>query len=90
MVWRLLIKSNGDLAVFFTDQMTLYIKKRIGANWQTKAAWDKSTGSLSCIATVYNSDWDLLVTGQDSNGNYKVWSLIYGDGGEGPAVFGQI
>jgi hypothetical protein len=78
-------KSNGDLAVFFTDQMTLYIKKRISGNWQTKAAWDKSTGSLSSIAAVYNSDWDLLVTGQDSNGNYKVWSLIYGDGGEGLA-----
>ena len=75
-------KSNGDLAVFFTDQMTLFIKKQVGGNWQTKAAWDKSTGNLSGVAAVYNSDWDLLVTGQDSDGNYKVWSLIYGDGGE--------
>ena len=30
-------------------------------------------------------DWNLLVTGQDANGNYKVWSLIYGDGGDVPA-----
>ncbi len=78
-------KANGDLAVFFTDQMTLYIKKRVGGNWQTKIAWDKNTGSLSSVAVVYYSDWDLLVTGQDSNGNYEVWSLIYGDGGEIPA-----
>ena len=26
-----------------------------------------------------------MVTGQDSNGNYKVWLLIYGDGGAVPA-----
>ena len=78
-------KPNGDLAVFFTDQMTLYTKKRIAGNWQTKAAWDKSTGSLSSVAAVYNSDWDLLVIGQDSGGNDKVWSLIYGDGGDVPA-----
>ncbi len=33
-------KPNGDLAIFFADQATLYVKKRIGGNWQSKAAWD--------------------------------------------------
>ena len=78
-------KSNGDVAIFFADQMTLYIKKRVGGSWQSKSAWDKTTGNLSSVAVVYYSDWDLLVTGQDSDGNYKVWSLIYGDGGEVPS-----
>ena len=78
-------KSNGDLAVFFADQTTLYVKKCTGGVWQTKSAWNKSTGTLSSVAVVYHTDWNLLVTGQDLAGSYKVWSLIYGDGGDAPA-----
>ncbi|MFB0559514.1 MAG: hypothetical protein ACETVS_03160 [Dehalococcoidales bacterium] len=75
-------KPDGDLAIFFADQQTLYVKKRVGGNWQSKAAWDKSTGNLSGVAVVYDADWNLIVTGEDSSGNYKSWSLIYGDGGD--------
>jgi hypothetical protein len=75
-------KPNGDLAIFFADQATLYVKKRISGNWQTKAAWNKNTGNLSGVATIYDSDWNLFVSGQDSNSNFKLWSLIYGDGGD--------
>ena len=75
-------KPNGDLAIFFADQATLYVKKHVSGNWQDKAAWDKSTGNLSGVACVYNNDWNLLITGKDSNDNFKLWSLIYGDGGE--------
>ncbi len=75
-------KPNGDLAIFFADGATLYVKKRLGGSWQTKSAWDKTTGDLSGIATVYDADWNLLVTGKDSGGNFKLWSLIYGDGGD--------
>ncbi len=75
-------KPNGDLAIFFADQETLYVKKCISNNWQSKAAWDKTTGDLSGVAAVYAADWNLLVAGQDSDGNFKLWSLIYGDGGD--------
>jgi len=75
-------KLNGDLAIFFADQATLYVKKNVGGQWQTKAAWDKTTGNLSGAAAIYSGDWYLLVTGKDSAGNFKVWSLVYGDGGE--------
>ena len=34
------------------------------------------------MATVYDGDWKLLVSGRDTAGNFKVWSLIYGDGNE--------
>jgi hypothetical protein len=77
-------KSNGDVAVFFADQATLYIKKCMSGSWQTKVAWDKSTGDLSSVGVVHNVDWNLMVTGQDSEGNYKVWSLLCGDGGAIP------
>jgi len=75
-------KSNGDLAVFFADAATLYIKKYIEGNWQAKSAWDKTTGNLSGVAVLYDADWNLLVTGQDSSDNYRMWSLVYGDGGD--------
>ena len=74
-------KPNGDLAIFFADQSTLYVKKHVGG-WQSKAAWDKTTGDLSGVAAVYDADWNLFVTGQDSADNFKLWSLIYGDGGD--------
>jgi len=75
-------KSNGDLAIFFADQSTLYVKKNISGEWQARSAWDKTTGNLSGVAAMYDADWNLLVTGKDSTGNYKLWSLIYGDGGD--------
>ncbi|MBI3930627.1 MAG: hypothetical protein HY325_01240 [Chloroflexi bacterium] len=75
-------KPNGDLAIFFADQSTLYVKKRVSGSWQSKAAWDKTTGNLSGVAAVYDADWNLVITGKDSAGNFKLWSLIYGDGGD--------
>ena len=75
-------KPNGDIALFFADQATLYVKKYVSGEWQNKAAWDKTTGDLSGVATVYDSDWNLFITGNDQNGNFKLWSLVYGDGGE--------
>ena len=75
-------KTNGDIALFFADQATLYVMKRVSDSWQEKVAWDKSTGDLSGVGTVYDGDWNLVVTGQDSSDNFKLWSLVYGDGGD--------
>lgn len=78
-------KANGDIALFFADQDTLYVMKRVSDSWGGSSAWDKSTGELSGVACVYDGDWRLFVTGQDDSGNYKLWSLAYGDGDEVPA-----
>lgn len=75
-------KPNGDIALFYADQATLYVKKRTGGSWGSAAAWDKSTGDLSGVASVYSGDWNLLVSGKDSNNNFKLWSLVYGDGSD--------
>lgn len=75
-------KPNGDIALFFTDQANLYVMKRIGGGWVGRVAWDKSTGDLSGVATVYSGDWNLFIAGKDSGGNFKLWSLVYGDGGD--------
>jgi hypothetical protein len=73
-------KPAGDMAIFFADQSTLYVKKYSNGQWQNKAAWDKTTGALSGVSCTYDGDWNLLVTGKDTDGNYKIWSLVYGDG----------
>ena len=75
-------KPGGDLAIFFADQSTLYVKKCISGQWQSKAAWDKTTGNLSGVVATYDGDWNLLVTGKDTAGNFKLWGLVYGDGGQ--------
>ena len=58
-------KPDGDLALFFADQSTLYVKQRVSGQWQARAAWDKTTGTLSGVACACDGDWDLLVTGVD-------------------------
>ncbi len=78
-------KPGGDLAIFFADQSTLYVKKYVSGQWQSKAAWDKTTGNLSGVSCIYDGDWNLMVAGKDSSGNFKLWSLVYGDGGAVPA-----
>jgi hypothetical protein len=78
-------KPNGDLALFFADRSTLYVKKQVNGQWQTKSAWDKNTGNLSGVSAVYDNDWKLFVTGQDTAGNFRLWSITYGDDGKLPA-----
>ncbi len=79
-------KPNGDLALFFADQATLYSKKCVGGNWQPASAWDKTSGDLSGVAVTYGIDWELLVAGKDSGGDLKLWSFVFGDGGEAPVA----
>lgn len=75
-------EPGGDLALFYADGSTLYVRKHAGGSWQSAEAWDKTTGDLSGVATHYDADWNLLVTGLDSGGDHKVWALVYGNGGD--------
>jgi hypothetical protein len=74
-------KPNGDLALFFADQATLYVKLFAGGIWQARTAWDKATGGLSGASVVYDNGWNLFITGKDTAGNFKLWSLGYSDSG---------
>jgi hypothetical protein len=76
------VEESEDIAVFIADASVLYVLKYVNGSWQAKTAWDKTTGDLSGVACVYDGDWNLLVTGKDTSGNYKMWSLVYGDGGD--------
>ncbi|MBN1189023.1 MAG: hypothetical protein JXA46_04660 [Dehalococcoidales bacterium] len=75
-------RPDGDLALFFTQSSRLFVIKRISGAWQSRIEWDETTAGLTGVALYYDGDWNLLVSGQASDGDYKVWSLVYGDGDE--------
>jgi hypothetical protein len=76
---------SGSLMLFFADQQTLYARRWSAGTWQPRISWDKTTGALSGVAACYDGDWNLVITGRDSAGSYKLWSLVYGDGSSLPA-----
>ena len=45
-------KPGGDLAVFFADQSTLYVKKLVSGEWQDKSSWNKTTGTCCSPAST--------------------------------------
>ncbi|MBI2868430.1 MAG: hypothetical protein HYX96_01215 [Chloroflexi bacterium] len=78
-------RPGGDLALFYAVGATLYVKKHAGGAWQASSTWDKTTGELSGLDCFYDGDWNTMVTGLDAGGDFKVWSLVYGDGADVPA-----
>ncbi len=78
--------SAGVPALFFASGAGgVYVSTRQGAFWSTPAAWTNSIASVSGLGCAYTTDWDVAVTGRDSARNAKVWTCVYGDGGERPA-----
>lgn len=75
-------KPNGDLALFYADLADVYVHKCLSGVWQTRQVWDKTAGEVSGISTVYDGDWNLLLSGKDALGGYKLWTCVYGDGGK--------
>ncbi|MEN8614040.1 hypothetical protein ABFB09_01975 [Dehalogenimonas sp. THU2] len=74
-------EPTGNLAVFFADQATLYVKRCIDGAWQTRTVWNKTTSALTGVACVYDGDYNLMLTGRAVNGDYRLWSLVYGGDG---------
>ncbi|MBI2916590.1 MAG: hypothetical protein HYY01_01235 [Chloroflexi bacterium] len=74
----------GVVALFFVSVATVYVTVRSGGVWGSASAWTNTLASVSGLATAYDGDWDLAVAGQDSAGDVKVWTCIYGDGGAQP------
>jgi hypothetical protein len=75
-------RPDGDLFLFFSDANDLYLIKCLNGAWQPGTVWNKTTGNLSGAAVVYDGDWKLLVSGREADGNFRLWSLVYGDGAE--------
>ena len=73
-------KSNGDVCVIYSANNALYRVKRLSGTWGSAAAWSNSLNSITGIAVVHQGDWNIVVTGTDTNDRAGVWSCILGDG----------
>jgi hypothetical protein len=72
--------ASGVVTLFYSVGGTVYAIKRSGGDWGSPAPWTNSASLVTGLACVYQGDWNLMVTGEDSSDNYKVWSCVYGDG----------
>jgi hypothetical protein len=79
--WLTAAISNSDVVcLFYSVNGTIYSIKRTGGSWGSPSVWTNSAAAITGIGCVYQGDWYLAVCGQDSSGNYKVWTCVYGDG----------
>jgi len=74
------LKSDGTALFIYSVGGAVYRVKRSGGSWGSPAAWSNSLSSVSGLACQYWLDFNVLVTGADSQSRNKVWSTIYGDG----------
>lgn len=73
-------KDSDVITLFYSIGGIVYAIKRSNGTWGSPQAWSNSVSSITGHACVYWGDWNLVVTGQDASGNYKVWTCVYGDG----------
>ena len=74
------MKTNHDVCLLFTHGATVKTIKRLNGVWGAVQAWTNSVAAVTGLACDYQGDWNIMVSGRDSAGNYKVWSCVYGDG----------
>jgi hypothetical protein len=74
------LKADNTVFLIYSVGGTVYDVKRSGGSWGSPTAWTNSLASVSGLACQYEADFDVVVSGSDSDGAYKVWTCIYGDG----------
>jgi hypothetical protein len=74
------LKSNGVALLLYSLGGAVYRVRRSGGSWGSPAAWSNSLASVSGLACHYWLDFNVLVTGADSQSRNRLWSTIYGDG----------
>ncbi len=74
------IAPDGDIVLFHvSDSHRVYVTRKT-TSWSTPVSWSNSVSTLTGICSVYQGDWNVVVSGTDSSSDYKVWTCIYGDG----------
>lgn len=85
------ISDAGVVALLYSVANTVYVKKRVDGVWQAPAAWTNSVATITGLACLYQGDWNVVVSGQDSSDNYKLWTCVYGDGySVNPGVWSEL
>jgi hypothetical protein len=82
--WLAAAINPSDVAcLFYSVGGTVYAVKRTGGSWGSPFAWSNSAAAITGIGCNYQGDWNLAICGQDSAGQNKVWTCVYGDGYSG-------
>ena len=74
------INASDVACLFYSVGGTVYAVKRTGGSWGSPSAWANSAAAITGVGCVHQGDWNLAICGQDSAGDYKVWTCLYGDG----------
>ena len=74
------LKADNTTLLIYSVGSSIYTVKRNGGTWGSPAAWTNSVASVSGLACRYEADFDVVVSGSDAEGAYKIWTCIYGDG----------
>jgi hypothetical protein len=74
------LKADNTVLLVWSVGSTVYAVKRSGGSWGSPTAWTNSLTSVSGLACQYEADFDVVVSGSDAQGDYRVWTCIYGDG----------
>ncbi len=75
------ISGSGEVLAVYERSNTVYTIKRSGGAWGAETAWTNTVATITGLAMVYSSDYNLIITGtQVTTTHPKVWSCIYGDG----------
>ena len=76
------VAPGGDRALFWTIGTVVWKSRYAGGSWGTPAAWTNSADSITGIACIHRTDWNLVLCGTaPTSQDAKAWTLIYGDGG---------
>jgi len=74
------LKADNTVLLIYSVGSTAYAMKRSDSTWGSPTAWTDSLASVSGLACRYEADFNVVVSGGDPQGAYKVWTCIYGDG----------
>lgn len=73
-------KPNGDVTIAYNKTNVLRVKQRLSGVWQTPVLCPSSFNSITGVSTIYQGDWNIVVTGTDPNDRAGVWQCLFGDG----------
>ncbi len=74
------LKADNTALLIYSVGSSIYSVKRNGGTWGSPAAWTNSVASVSGLACRYEGDFNVVVSGSDADGAYRLWTCIYGDG----------
>lgn len=74
------VKSNGDALLLYSVGVVVYAAKRSGGSWFALGGWSNSVAAVSGLACHHAADFNVVVAGEDADGNALLWTAIYGDG----------